>query len=752
MNQISNKIIITILPLLFIIIGGKYINLNKKSSFKEFDPNAGVIPSYTEGAIISVTSNKNDINKIIDDDPSTAWQSAAPLPDGFIKNNSQNILLGKTPASKGITRTNDINNAVDGDLNNMAFVHANSGSRAFSIPVNNSNLFSVSIKCQAKSDIKISAKKTTGKEELIGIYSKNDNFQLIRFEKEIKKVKELLIQSENDFGIFEIAALASPPKESVIFDFNSPKKIGVVNAKCWAGENAAKSTIVYTSNDLKNWSKAVELNPNSTHVQLIGFQERMATYLKVEHTLLPKDWNKVYFWEIKIYDKNGPFGQKPIANTGAVSIWELLGVNGYWSWGTDKYSFLLGKEEGPRRYSPIASHARNYHDMTWDINEPDKSIDFSKMKSEGTVAKEWLDWDKEYKEWVVADLDVQASLQFYRFKSDEWKRPYQSAYQYTRAFVKHFGAKNGNGFVCTIEAGNEPWQYPADVYQKILMGMLDGANAVDPGMEVFPCALQAYNPAAEYFGIFKNYIGARISKEAAAKLNGVNVHAYSYVTSKEGKRIGVHPEHPQSTFWEINNMVRWRDYNMPGKKIYLSEWGWDCGGGGEDCIHSECVSEKAAAAYAVRGAIIAGRLGVERATWYYYANEKMPSSLYTRSGLTSSINAGFQKKKVFNNLEALVRKAGDGYFLKVLREDESVWAYLYGDKFGNPKYIIAWLPLKSEKEERASVKFTFPYQIEGGWLLDGDSPKGQKIQLPSPQQGSYSLHLSTSPTIFSLKK
>ncbi len=747
------NILIIIIPLFLIAASGYVIDENKNNFFKEFDPDAGLVPSYTENVgITAASSNKKDANKIIDSDPSTAWQSTAPLPDGFLKNKNQNILLGKTPVTNGQTSISDKSNLTDGNLNNMALINAADGEREFSIKLNDLNLFSISIKCQTNSDINIYAKKASGEEIEIGVYSINNNYQLIRFEKEIKQVKEIFIKSENNFGIFEIGALSSPPKESIILDFKTPKNIGSIKTKCWAGENMASATAVYTSNDLKNWTKAVDLNPHSTHEQLIGFEERTVTYLKLEHTFTPKDWNKVYFWEIKVYDKNGPYGEKPNANVGAVSIRELLGVNGYWSWGTDQYSFLLGKNEGPRRYAPLASHARNYHDMTWDIKEPGQPIDFSKMKSQGTNTKEWLDWDKEYREWIDAGLNIEASLQFYRFKSNEWKTPYQSAYQYAQSFTNHFGAKNGNGLVCTIEAGNEPWQYPADIYQKILLGMLNGAKEADPGMEVFPCALQAYDPAAEYFGIFKNYIGARVTPQAAAKLDGINVHAYSYLNSQNGKRMGIHPEHPQSTFWEINNMVRWRDQNMPGKKIYLSEWGWDSDGGGEDCTHSECVPEYAAAVYAIRGALIAGRLGVERATWYYYANEKMPSSLYTRSGLTSSINAGFQKKKAFNCLEALVNKAGDSYFLEVLREDESVWAYIYGDKFGNPSCVIAWLPLQSEMEKTDLVNLDLPYEIIEGWLIDGKSSIGKKIGVTPANNGKYLLPVATSPTIFSIKK
>ncbi|MBK9014986.1 MAG: hypothetical protein IPM82_13435 [Saprospiraceae bacterium] len=126
---------------------------------------------------------------------------------------------------------------------------------------------------------------------------------------------------------------------------------------------------------------------------------------------------------------------------------------------------------------------------------------------------------------------------------------------------------------------------------EILLGMAEGAEAGDPTVEVFPCALQAVDPLAEKHGQWKNYIGDRITPQSASLLDGINIHCYSYTSDKNGKRRAVQPEHPGSSFWEMLNAIRWRNQNMPGKKIYLSEWGWDSDGAGEDCTHDECVSE-----------------------------------------------------------------------------------------------------------------------------------------------------------------
>ena len=746
----SKKYYLLLLPILLLAATQSFKVEKEAFPQKKFNPNAGLVPSLTNHASIVASSNQADVSKILDGDISTAWQSGAPLPEGFIKNKHQNALLGKMPSipsgyiKKAIRFT-------DADLNTSGVVEKQGGQAKVIFPFYKNNLSSVSLKCQTPSQVIVLAELASGGIREVGKYFSKSNFQLLRFEKPLQKIKALHLTSNDRFELFEIAVLESPPKESIVFQWDTPQKIGTVKAKCWAGADMASATHIYLSQNGKNWEQVAEASPEATHELLIGFPEQTASFLKLEHILLPKDWNKAFFWEVKIYDKNGHFGEMPVANPAAVSIGEMLGVNGYWSWGTDKCSYMLGENEGPRRFKNLASHARNYHDLTWDINAPDEPIDFGEMKEKGTPAKDWVNWDLEYQNWREAGLDVQASFQFYRFKPDDWKTPEKSAYQYANAFVKHFGPKNGNGLICSVEAGNEPWEYPADIYQKILKGMTEGAKTADPYMEVFPCALQAADPEMEKTDIFKNYIGARVNEEMAAKLDGVNTHVYSYVTGSNGKRRAVHPEHPLSSFWEINNLVRWRDHNMPGKKMYLSEWGWDCGGGGEVCTHAECVSERAAAAYAVRGLLIAARLGMERATWYFYANEKVPSSLYARSGLVSSVKAGFQKKMPFNSLQALVTSAGGSYFQNVIREDETAWLYLMVDKMGKPTHLIGWLPIEGDSQQEEKVFWKTGLEIEKAWVLDGKGERGGGVRFSKKPDEGYELELSAMPVVFLLK-
>lgn len=760
------------LPLFFL-----FLAFVKSPHFQSqtWNPDAGLVPSYTDAAAknaksypekewrlntgdytnetspIVVSSNQPDAWKILDGDWETAWQSGASLPDGLFKN-GKNFLL-EQPGKHRPAATNSIF-PVDGDLNTHTRIEASPkyfeiGRKAGAVAKYGGLVL---MKCQATKPIEIHAKSEDGQSKLVGKYLQEDNYSIkkIRLPDAVKWMG-LSLKSEEAFLLFEVAGVETPLTEHVIIDFGTQQPVGVLKTRHWAGEASATATKAYLSTDAVNWKMVAELEPSAVHPVLTVLKEEVeARYLKIEHELVEKDWNKVFFWEVDAYDKNGPYGARPTAPKGKAKLKEMLGVNGYWSWGTDISSANLPKGEGPSRYRSLVSHGRNYHDLTWDIKSPGQAIDFSKMKSEGTPAKEWLRWDDEYRAWVKSGMNIQASLQFFRFDPAAWKAPEKEAFQYAHAFVRHFGLTHGNGLVCSIEAGNEPWKYPAGLYQKILLGMAKGAKQADPTMEVFPCALQAADPSAEQTDVFKNYIGARLTQEVSQYLDGINIHAYSYVTDKNGNRRAVHPEHPQSTFWEILNAIRWRDENMPGKKIYLSEWGWDSDGGGEDCTHPECVSEKAAADYAVRAFLIASRLGIDRATWFFYANENRPSSLYTRSGLTSSKSAGFAKKRTFKALQNIIDQMGDSYFDQVILENENAWIYQYADKYGKPTHLVAWRPIESENRKEVSVEIQFQKKILSSIILDG-SESGTVVSAFGKIKRGYQVKISTMPTVFEIE-
>ena len=86
--------------------------------------------------------------------------------------------------------------------------------------------------------------------------------------------------------------------------------------------------------------------------------------------------------------------------------------------------------------------------------------------------------------------------------------------------------------------------------------------------------------------------------------------------------MGTFPESKVSIFREILKIIRFRDANLQSMPIYVTEYGWDSPGGGEECFAemTRCVSEWDQAVYLVRGLLMLSRLGMQRATMFFYAN------------------------------------------------------------------------------------------------------------------------------------
>ena len=125
---------------------------------------------------------------------------------------------------------------------------------------------------------------------------------------------------------------------------------------------------------------------------------------------------------------------------------------------------------------------------------------------------------------------------------------------------------------------------------------------------------------------------------------------------------------------------------------YVSEWGWDAAGGGATCddVGPECVSERAQAMYAVRGALLCARMGAYRASWFFFADlPPADDGVFSRSGLTTGVAAGSVPKQSYRALAGLVTVLGASHFLGALAEGSAAaggaWAHTYVGCGGNER-------------------------------------------------------------------
>lgn len=720
----------------------------------QFDPQAGLIHPYTKGASVSVSSSTpgSYSNAIIDGDKASFWQSGGVLPAGFFTRPDLNILLGLGGTSASSNSGGLVDSVItDGNVYSALMIPMSNAKAWVEFELADSTAFrSLSFKGSVAADsINIWIYRSSTDSVLIGSFYKADNFSIRRFSL-MDTITKIRLESDTTFLISDVGALSEQPTEYALIDLGAPYPIGWLETKHYSGQDVASSRILL-SQDSIHWTEVAQLNPLATSMIIHRLpNEIIARYIKLEHTMFEANYFKAEIWEISAYDKYGKFGAMPPVSANSNSLSSMLGVNGIWGWGYGTYSDILLQGQGPSRFNSLSRHARNYHNLNWDIVDPDDPVDFNGMP--GSLAQWWLDWDREYLAWDTAGLDVFVSLQFTNQNQPEssWDNPFQAAYNYGFSFAQHFGPSTGNGLVKRIEVGNEPWDYSPGFYRQVLQGMAEGIKAADASMEVFPCALQAVDSAAE-LGIYKNFAGLRMTDAVRPYIDGFNGHYYSYYNDSNGTRRATYPENYRSSMRGILNDLRFRDANFPNNKFFVSEWGWDSDGAGEPCTHAECVSEQAQAIYGIRYALMMSRLGVDDMTWFFYANDASPSSLYTRSGLTGSANTAFSEKQSFIAFEALLYHMGEMHFLDTLAENDDYWAYLFGDTTGQAKYLIAWRPVDATDSTFINALVPSNFAADSAWTLSGLSSTGNPTNVPTYSAGNLNLSLSAVPLLIKLQ-
>jgi len=273
-------------------------------------------------------------------------------------------------------------------------------------------------------------------------------------------------------------------------------------------------------------------------------------------------------------------------------------------------------------------------------------------------------------------------------------------------------------------------------------------------MLVLPGAFQADTPEypTQYQSSGGNYIGVRVNESMAKNIDIINTHAYSFINGSDWL-LATYPEDGRSTQNAIRNVIRWRDANMPGKPVFLTEWGWD-GASMFDtpaCFdgpyHKVCVSAEGKALYTMRGILKAARDGISRAHLFYYANGDAYSPIYARSGLTSSSATKFQKEPIYFAIQRFQTLFGKLNFVGVVSESNSGYAYLIGAPNGTPNYLVAWL---ATNENDTSVS-TLTIEKSPKWTVDSTVTNFVKLTGLNQQSVSASSVIKSTSTSYEIQ-
>ena len=674
-----------------------------QTAFAQWEPDAGLIKPLTADVITNVSSG-NDKVAITDGDIQTFWESANPLPSNYISRKDLNVFLDDNKFSLNNGAVNS-GNAFDGVTSSKTIIDNGIIEIAFKKP---EQLFLLSIKINTPDTVWITIDELGQKLQFSYLPSENYSLRLIELLNH-KNVSSIELKCKQPFEIFEIAGLYSLPTEEVIFDFGSTQTIGWISSRHYNGKGVQSISVLVSENQ-NNWEEVATLNPMATaFIPQIISPDIVARYIKLRFVLFPRVYQKAKIQEFEVYDKYGPFGKPKMPDISKNNYSQSFGINTFWGWGYNVYSDLLSGETGPWLYNKVALLVRNYHNINWDIIKPTDNPGYANMQlGKGTAAKSWLNWNREYELWKTSGFTIDACIQFNEkhFPDTVWSNPYKEAMDYGANFASHF-SKN-TSIISLAEVGNEPWRYSGSVYRSLLGGMSKGLKQNSINLTVLPCAIQAYSPGLSLDNYISKYLNGSNSKD----IDGLNTHIYSYTFNYNGDRIAVNPEDPRSEVWSINNLHRFSDVNLSGIPVFVTEFGYDSEGGGEDCTHDVCISEFEQAIYGPRMALILYRLGVEQFYWYYFANVNYISMLHNRSGLTASYGDSFQQKLSFHSFQLLQELIGDYYFHHIIKEDEDAWVYAYSDSSGKIKRVIAWRPTSENHNNKLWVTFPFSETID----------------------------------------
>ena len=241
------------------------------------------------------------------------------------------------------------------------------------------------------------------------------------------------------------------------------------------------------------------------------------------------------------------------------------------------------------------------------------------------------------------------------------------------------------------------------------MGPYMGIKAADPDMPVSITGLGGNLPSLK-----------RIVKAAGrAPFDIVNLHFYAFRYVRENYRVAVPPEW-SSLEKDISETVNWVKENIPGKKIWLTEMGWD-----SNPNNTEAVSEQESADYLIRSYLIALGAGAEKCFWYYWRdyddyNPIVFSSmgLFENSSVAYAGDTQFKPKLQYWYLGTMRNLLKDTYFIQNNSKEKSSMMYEYqfetaeGDRLLKvlwhcPDYEWDWKPLE-ERSLRKEYQLSHP--------------------------------------------
>ncbi len=279
----------------------------------------------------------------------------------------------------------------------------------------------------------------------------------------------------------------------------------------------------------------------------------------------------------------------------------------------------------PELYQPLCGLVRDYHPVAWDLaGDTSKPATFP-------FARNKVNWETVYGSWRKHGWTINACLMFESLKRGEWKDIEKDGRAYGEAFAREFGPSGKSKLVESIEIGNEPGSWSDEDYTRMFRAMAEGAREGDPGMKISTCNLTTGES-----GKYEKSVSC-IAKMPEL-VDVLTIHSYAQLEGwPTWKRS--HPEDPalKKYLKDISDLCDWRDTHMPGKPVWVTEFGYDSSTAPQEKSGTFAkwvgVTDEQQAQWLVRSLLVFSAMPVERAYLYFF-NDENKASLHASSGLT----------------------------------------------------------------------------------------------------------------------
>lgn len=233
----------------------------------------------------------------------------------------------------------------------------------------------------------------------------------------------------------------------------------------------------------------------------------------------------------------------------------------------------------------------------------------------------------------------------------------------------------------------------------------------------------------------------------------LNFHHYS--NYKDGdERYTISPE-ADSLQAKLETLVRYRDQYLPGRELWLTEFGYDTNPASPQGAPTigNFTPEEVQGMWLVRSLLAAAAAGIDRTAIYMLRDVKDGDpSLYNTCGITSSKHSGWQPKPAWYYLKTFAQGLKGMQFEQAMPTDNPkvmVYRFIRQDSSENKPQAayVVWCPT-SNGEVVSEYALKLLSQEKYGMKINlTDSAKGEIHELSATASGSVELSVSEKPTL-----